>query len=132
MTLQVILPAAVLASVIASAAFGQSPQTQAADLIVTNAKVFTMDRKQPQATPPTAFAVKDGKFIAVGSDAQMIAPSLKGEKSRVIDAQGRTIIPGLNDSHLHATRGGRFYNLELRWDPPGGMTCEGWWLQGWP
>jgi predicted amidohydrolase YtcJ len=34
----------------------------------------------------------------------------------VIDAGGRTLIPGLNDSHLHAVRGGRFYNLELRWD----------------
>ena len=36
--------------------------------------------------------------------------------TRVIDAGGRRVIPGLNDSHLHAVRGGRFYNLELRWD----------------
>jgi predicted amidohydrolase YtcJ len=41
---------------------------------------------------------------------------LKGEATRIIDAQGHTIIPGLNDSHAHAVRGGRFYNLELRWD----------------
>ena len=41
---------------------------------------------------------------------------LRGDRTRVIDAGGRRVIPGLNDSHLHAVRGGRFYNLELRWD----------------
>ena len=86
---------------------------KAADLIFFNAKVHTVDENKPRAS---AFAVQDGKFIAVGSDADVAA--LKGEKTRVIDAQGRTIIPGLNDSHLHAIRAGRFYNLELRWDPP--------------
>ncbi len=86
-------------------------QQQAADLVVTNAKVHTVDEKRPQAT---AFAVKDGKFTAVGSDDEMAVH--RGDKTRVIDAQGRTIIPGLNDSHAHAVRGGRFYNLELRWD----------------
>ena len=87
------------------------PQRQAADLIVTNAKVHTLDAQRPEAT---AFAVKGEKFAAVGTDAQMAAH--RGEKTRVIDAKGRTVIPGLNDSHLHAVRGGRFYNLELRWD----------------
>jgi len=86
-----------------------APQT--AELIVTNAKGVTMDEAKPAAT---AFAIRDGKFIAVGSDAE-IAP-YRGEKTAHIDAQGRTVIPGLNDSHAHAVRGGRFYNLELRWD----------------
>lgn len=86
-------------------------QQRPADLIVTNARVFTMDPQRPQAT---AFAVKDGKFVAVGGDAEMAAH--RGEKTRSIDGQGRTIVPGLNDSHAHAVRGGRFYNLELRWD----------------
>src|SRR5690606_27047111 len=40
----------------------------------------------------------------------------RGDGTRVIDAGGRTVIPGLNDSHAHVVRGGRFYNLELRWD----------------
>src|SRR5690606_37523066 len=40
----------------------------------------------------------------------------KGADSLVVSAKGRTVIPGLNDSHLHVTRGGRFYALELRWD----------------
>lgn len=82
-----------------------------ADLIVVNARVFTMDTERPQAT---AFAVRDGTFVAVGEDTEMAAH--RGEETRVIDARGRTIIPGLNDSHAHIVRGGRFYNLELRWD----------------
>jgi predicted amidohydrolase YtcJ len=86
-------------------------QEQPADLIVTNAKVHTMDEHRPQAT---AFAVKDGKFIAVGNES--LAAPYRGEKTRLIDARGRTLIPGLNDSHAHVIRGGRFYNLELRWD----------------
>lgn len=86
-------------------------QQQPADLIVTHAKVHTMDGRHPQAT---AFAVKDGKFVAVGDETAM-AP-YRGEKTRLIDARGHVLIPGLNDSHTHVIRGGRFYNLELRWD----------------
>lgn len=86
-------------------------QQQTADLLVTNAKVVTVDRERPQAS---AFAVKGGKFIAVGSDSEM--GRHRGGKTRVIDARGRTVIPGLNDSHTHIVRGGVFYNLELRWD----------------
>ena len=86
-------------------------QQQTADLIVTNAQVITVDTQRPRAT---AFAVKDGKFVAVGDDAQIAKH--RGEKTQVIDARAHSVIPGLNDSHLHVTRGGRFYNLELRWD----------------
>lgn len=86
-------------------------QPQPADIIVTNAKVHTVDEQRPTAT---AFAVKDGKFVAVGSNEEM--KTHRGDNTRVIDARGRTVIPGLNDSHAHAIRGGRFYNLELRWD----------------
>jgi predicted amidohydrolase YtcJ len=81
------------------------------DLIVTNANVSTLDTQRPRAT---AFAVKDSKFVAVGSDAE-IAP-LRRANTRTIDARGRTVIPGLNDSHIHVIREARFYNLELRWD----------------
>lgn len=88
-----------------------TPQQPPADLIVMNAKVVTLDAQHPQAT---AFAVKDGVFAAVGDDAAMAAQ--RGEKTRVIDAKGRTVIPGLNDSHAHVLREGRLYNQELRWD----------------
>tara|TARA_R110002072_G_scaffold37715_19_gene109978 strand:+ start:3079 stop:4875 length:1797 start_codon:yes stop_codon:yes gene_type:complete len=84
---------------------------ETADLIVTNAKVAVMDTNK---TITEAIAVKDGKILATGSNKEIL--KLKNEDTRTIDANGRTIIPGLNDSHLHLTRGGRFFNAELRWD----------------
>lgn len=84
---------------------------RAADLIVINAKVHTVDDATSEAE---AFAVNDGKFITVGTRAEVEQQRTSGTK--VIDAGGRRVIPGLNDSHTHAVRGGRFYNLELRWD----------------
>ncbi len=98
-----------LAMAMAIVAVGASAHP--ADLVVVNADVYTMDGARPRAT---AFAVKDGLFVAVGDDAAVAA--YRVESGRTIDARGRTIIPGLNDSHLHVVRGGRFYNLELRWD----------------
>jgi predicted amidohydrolase YtcJ len=106
--------AAVATFATAIATYAQAPLQ--ADLVVTNAKVHTMDEERPQAS---AFAVADGKFIAIGDDADMAAH--RGDKTLAIDAQGRTVVPGLNDSHLHAIRGGRFYNLELRWDGVGSL-----------
>jgi predicted amidohydrolase YtcJ len=81
------------------------------DLVVTNAKIATLD---PQQSSAAALAVKDGKFVFVGEERDLGA--FRGPGTKAIDAGGRTLIPGLNDSHLHAVRGGRFYNLELRWD----------------
>ncbi len=81
------------------------------DLIVTNAKVTSMRAGAPDAE---AFAARDGRFTAVGTDAQMLA--LRGPSTRHVDAGGRRVIPGLIDSHLHLIRGGLSYNLELRWD----------------
>ncbi|AIY43065.1 Exoenzymes regulatory protein AepA precursor [Collimonas arenae] len=82
-----------------------------ADTILLNGRFHTMDRGQPLAT---AVAIRDGKFIAVG-DAED-AMRHRAESAQVIDLQGRTVIPGLNDSHLHLIRGGLNYNLELRWE----------------
>ncbi|MCD9568842.1 amidohydrolase [Pseudomonas protegens] len=82
-----------------------------ADLILFNGRLHTVDRAKPRAS---AVAIKDGRFIAVGDDAQAMA--LRGAGTQVIDLMGRTVIPGLNDSHLHLIRGGLNYNLELRWE----------------
>jgi predicted amidohydrolase YtcJ len=82
-----------------------------ADLIITNARIATMDLGKPSAS---AAAMKDGLFLFVGSDAEAMARS--GAATQVIDAGGRTVIPGLNDSHTHVIRGGLNYNMELRWD----------------
>lgn len=61
-----------------------------------------------------AVAITDGLIEAVGDSQALLEDA--GDTARIIDLQGRTVIPGLNDSHTHAVRGGRFYNLELRWD----------------
>ena len=81
------------------------------DLILTNAKVTTLDRENPQAQ---AVAIRDGKFLAVGTEQDVRAAA--APDARVIDAGGRRLIPGLIDSHIHVIRGGLNYNMELRWE----------------
>jgi predicted amidohydrolase YtcJ len=83
----------------------------AADVVVRNAKIYTGDPARPQAS---AVAITDGKITSIGDDADIAA--LVGTGTRVIDAQNRRVLPGLNDSHLHVIRGGLNYVLELRWD----------------
>jgi predicted amidohydrolase YtcJ len=68
-----------------------------ADTIVINATVVTMDPAQPRAE---AFAVKDGRFLAVGSTTDV--RNLASSRTRVIDAKGMTIVPGFIDTHNHA------------------------------
>ncbi|MEU8928832.1 amidohydrolase [Streptomyces sp. NPDC048409] len=87
-----------------------APQ-QPADLVLRNAKIFTGDRGNPAAT---ALAVRDGSLTVVGGDRE-VAP-LVGPRTRVVDALGHRVVPGLNDSHNHVIRGGLHYVLELRWD----------------
>src|SRR5262249_51264867 len=67
-----------------------------ANLIVHNAKVVTLDAKSRLAR---AVAVTDGKIVAVGDDAEVL--KLKHAKTRLIDAKGKTVLPGLYDSHVH-------------------------------
>jgi predicted amidohydrolase YtcJ len=83
---------------------------QGADLIVTNAKVATLDAKSPSAE---ALAVRDGRIIGMGSSTSVRAFS--GPGTRVIDAGGRTVIPGLIDSHMHAVRAALSYSVEVNW-----------------
>jgi len=85
--------------------------TPSAPLILFNGCFHTTDRQQPQAS---AVAIQDGKFLAVGDTDEVMRH--RTPASQVIDLNGRTVIPGLNDSHLHLIRGGLNYNLELRWE----------------
>jgi len=68
------------------------------------------------ATPSIAEAivVEDGKILAVGSSFDLLRQYAKD--AVLVDLDGKTMIPGLNDSHMHVIRGGLHYNLELRWD----------------
>ena len=61
-----------------------------------------------------AVAIRHGKIIGTGKNEEILR--LRGPETRVIDGKGRTVIPGLNDSHMHPIRGGLNYNMELRWD----------------
>ncbi|GLF95364.1 amidohydrolase [Streptomyces yaizuensis] len=83
----------------------------AADLVVRNAAIHTGDPRRPRAE---ALAVRDGVLTVVGDEKDVAARI--GPRTKVVDALGRRIIPGLNDSHLHVIRGGLTYVLELRWD----------------
>jgi predicted amidohydrolase YtcJ len=82
-----------------------------ADVIIINGRVTTLDENLLHAE---AVAISDNRILAVGTNAEMM--KLKKSVTQVIDAKGKTVIPGLFDSHLHVIRGGRFYNAELRWD----------------
>ena len=81
-----------------------------ADLIVFNAKITTQNLAQPEAS---ALAVKAGRIYAVGSDAEVL--SLKGNNTRLIDAEGRRLIPGINDSHTHVIQE-KASNYNVRWE----------------
>ncbi len=82
-----------------------------ADLILYHGLVTTLDRSNPSAT---AIAIKDGKFLAVGSDAEIMKHA--GPQTKTVDLRGKRVLPGLNDNHTHVVRGGLNFNMELRWD----------------
>ena len=67
-----------------------------ADMIITNGKILTVDE---QFSIAEAVAIKDDKILAVGSNNEI--RKLANRQSRIIDAEGKTVIPGLNDAHLH-------------------------------
>src|SRR5579863_6881368 len=67
-----------------------------ADLILRNGKVVTVDG---DFSFHTALAVKDGRILSVGSDAEVLKS--RGEKTKVVDLGGKTVLPGLADSHVH-------------------------------
>lgn len=94
-----------------STSASRAPSPSEPDLIIHNGSLATMDAALPRAS---AVAVRNGRFVAVGSDADIL--KLKGPGTRTIDAGNRCVIPGLYDSHTHIIRGGLNYNLELRWD----------------
>ncbi|KXK00774.1 MAG: amidohydrolase 3 [Acidobacteria bacterium OLB17] len=81
-------------------------QSVSADLVIKNANIRTMDDKRSVVR---SMAVLNGRIIALGSDDE-IKP-LVGAKTRVIDAGGKTVIPGFNDAHLHFTPGGEQLSL---------------------
>ena len=82
-----------------------------ADMVLRGGKIVTADR---DFSIRQAVAIKDGRFMAVGSERDM--RPLIGPGTRVIELAGRTVIPGLIDSHIHATVAGVSWDAELHWE----------------
>src|ERR1700693_3920785 len=102
----------VIAAMAAAAAAITAPaQAQLlADTILVNGKAITLDGASSVAQ---AIAIADGKILAVGTNEAI--RSRAGARTRVIDIGGRTVVPGLMDSHIHALRAGLTYAVELSW-----------------
>jgi len=85
---------------------------QKADLIIYHARIATMDKPDAFAE---AIAIRDGLILETGTT-QQIRAHYEDAGTQMIDAGNKTVIPGLNDSHIHVIREGLNYNAELRWD----------------
>ena len=83
---------------------------QNSDTILVNGKILTVDT---QFSTREALAIRDGKITVVGSNSEVRKQA--GPRTRVIDLQGRTVIPGLIDSHIHAIRAGQTFTTEVNW-----------------
>ncbi|HVH85619.1 MAG TPA: amidohydrolase [Terriglobales bacterium] len=80
---------------------GKAQEHPAAEAIVTNANVWTVDRNHPRAE---AVAILNQRIVAVGTSAEMDA--WRGPQTRIIDAAGKLLLPGFNDAHVHFVSGG--------------------------
>ena len=87
--------------------YAQTPEP-APDTVLVNGKLVVYDRPHAQA-----LAVRDGKITGIGDTSSIRA--LAGSSTRIIDLGGRTVIPGLIDSHIHAIRAGLGYSTEVQW-----------------
>ena len=88
----------------------KSAIAQGIDTVLVNGKIVTVD---PQSSVRSAVAIRDGRIAAVGTDAEI--RQLAGPTTRTIDLQGRTVIPGLIDSHMHAIRAALSFSTEVNW-----------------
>jgi len=84
--------------------------SQAPDTILVNGKILTVDGRD---SVREALSIHGDKILAVGTTAQIRKSA--GPQTRVIDLQGRTVIPGLIDSHQHAIRAGLTFTTEVNW-----------------
>jgi predicted amidohydrolase YtcJ len=87
------------------AALAQPP-----DVVLVNGKIATVDAR---SSVQQALAIRDGRILAVGRNADIRKLAASG--TRVVDVGGRTVIPGLIDSHLHAIRAALSFTTEVNW-----------------
>ena len=89
----------------------RTDRAQVADIIIHNGRIATQDDADPSPRPLQS---RTADLWQSGANGDVLG--LRGDQTQVIDLGGRTVIPGLNDSHLHLIRGGLNFNMELRWD----------------
>jgi predicted amidohydrolase YtcJ len=85
-------------------------QAPTADMVLINGKVITLD---DTSSILQAIAIRDGRVLAVGADEDIRKRA--DARTKIIDLGGRTVVPGLMDSHIHALRAGLTYAVELSW-----------------
>ena len=100
----------IAAAFAALAGLAQQAVAQPADTVLLNGKILTVDR---EFSTREALAVRDGRVLATGSSETIRA--LAGSATRIVDLGGRTVIPGLNDSHIHAIRAAQTFAVEVNW-----------------
>jgi predicted amidohydrolase YtcJ len=110
MTMKVARLAFLAVLAIAAPAAGRPAAAQPADTVLVNGRIVTLDGT---IGIREAIAVRDGRIAAVGRSADI--RKLAGGKTLVVDLGGRTVIPGLIDSHIHAIRAALFYATEVNW-----------------
>ncbi|HET7608200.1 MAG TPA: amidohydrolase [Gammaproteobacteria bacterium] len=98
------------ATALLAASFVPAALAQPPDLVLLDGKVVTVDA---DSSLREALAIRDGKILRVGSTAEM--RGLAGPDTRVVELRGRTVIPGLIDSHLHAVRAALSFSTEVNW-----------------
>jgi len=108
-----------------------------ADILILNANIITIAPGQPQAE---AVAIKNGKFVAVGSTSEL--HSLIGSNTHVMDLKGQTVVPGFIDAHLHLLESGILHvqavdcdlrsinTIQAALTERAGQTPSGEWVQG--
>jgi predicted amidohydrolase YtcJ len=96
---------------------GYAQEWQNADTVLLNGKIVTVDAG---FSTREALAIRDGKILVLGATSEV--RKLAGPRTLVIDLQGRTVIPGLIDSHLHAIRAGLSFSTEVNWIGASSLT----------
>src|SRR5436190_754981 len=95
MTLRVV---SLLAGIVLLSSSGSPAWAAEADLILHNGKIVTVDKK---FSIHQALAVQGGRILRVGTNAEVL--KMKGPSTQVLDLDGKTVLPGLIDSHVHPT-----------------------------
>src|SRR4030095_16774889 len=100
----------IVGAFVVSVACATLAHAQAPDPILLNGQILPVDAR---GSTREALAIRGDRIVALGTSAEM--RKLAGPRSRLVDLQGRTVIPGLIDSHLHAIRAALSFSTEVNW-----------------